>query len=350
MTFPHLNGRAEKLAAEFQLTPETAEWIAVTAVHAGCFLRSQYHCYSNQDRKAIKRFARGLVKQKLVVETPVDGLGLLCRVTNKNVYRALGEADSRHRRLAHWPYMSRRLLSLDYVLDHPELPWLASEDEKVKCFENLEIFRVDLPFRIYRGAGAGGYTKRYFANKHPISVDPQDKQAVFVYTDSDEKSTQGLDSWRKEHAALLAALHRKGFRLSIVYATRNQKLSASVKRLFEAWANTPASEEARSKDARELQRLYQALAGDDERGARNPGSVISIDRSDDAHLSRLGGFNAALRRAAALERRLENKSKPAGYEASYDVWLSKRIPAKGDKHNRLGPRHGEAQAAGDDDS
>ena len=47
MTFPHLNGRAEKLAEEFQLAPETAEWIAVTALHAGCFLRTQYHCYSD---------------------------------------------------------------------------------------------------------------------------------------------------------------------------------------------------------------------------------------------------------------------------------------------------------------
>ena len=337
MTFPHLNGRAEKLAEEFQLAPETAEWIAVTALHAGCFLRTQYHCYSNLEyalaRKTAERLVRTLSDRNIVVETPVDDLGLLCRVTNKNVYRALGEADSRHRRLAHWPYMSRRLLSLDYVLDHPELPWLASEDEKVKCFENLEIFRVDLPFRIYRGAGAGGYTKRYFANKHPISVDTNGKQAVFVYADSDEKSTQGLDSWRDEHASLWLCLYRKGFRLSIVHATRNRKLNSSVKRLFEAWANTPSSEEARSKDARELQRLNQALAGDD------------ADQ-----LSRLGGFNAALRRAAALERRLENKSTPAGYEASYDVWLSKRIPAKGDKRNRLGPRHGEAQAAGDDDS
>ena len=210
------------------------------------------------------------------------------------------------------------------------MPWRASEDEKVSCFEKLEIFRIDLPFRIYRGAA--GFAKRYFANKHPIAVDAADKRAVFVYADSDEKGPQGLRKWRKEHAALFSNLYRKGFRLSIVHATRNRKLSASVQRLFEVWANAPVRAEDLSEDARELERLNQALAG------------------DDALLAQYGGFNTALRRAAAIERRLENDSAPAGYEASYEVWLSKRIPAQDDKHNRLGPRHRKKQAAGDDGS
>ena len=329
MTFPHLNGRAEKLAQEMGLAPDVAEWIAVTALHAGCFLRSQYYGYFHLSRQRGAETVDSLKAQNLVVEKAVDHLGLLCRVTNKNVYRVLGEADSRHRRLSHWRYLSRRLLSLDYVLDHPELPWLASEDEKVSCFNQLEIYGVDLPFRIYRGAA--GYTKRYFANKHPIAVDPGPKRGVFVYADSDEQGLVGLRNWRGEHAALWAALCRKGFRLRIVHVARNPDLSASVERLFEHWAKAPVHQEQVSRDARELQRLNQALAGDDAAG-----------------LARLGGFNTALRRAAALERQLKNNGKAAGFEASYEAWLSKRIPAKDDKRNRLGPRHKKAQAGGDD--
>ena len=30
--------------------------------------------------------------------------------------------------------MFRRLLSLDYVLDHPQLPWLPTESEKGRLF------------------------------------------------------------------------------------------------------------------------------------------------------------------------------------------------------------------------
>ena len=274
-----------------------------------------------------------LVTQNLVVEKAIANLGLLCRVTNKNIYRALGETDSRHRRKARGPIMFRRLLSLDYVLDHPSKPWLPTEDEKVKCFEKLEILRSDLPHRVYRGADNVGYTKRYFANKHPIAVDSGSKRAVFVYADSEELSPQGLSSWRKEHAPLWTALYQKGFRLDIIHASRNPNLSASVERLFKTWERSPARSEDRPKLTRELRLLQQAL-----------------DSTDGSVLDRYGGFTPALRRAAELERRLENISKPAGYKATYGVWLSKRIPSKGDKRNRLGPRHGDAQSGGDDDS
>ena len=50
----------------------------------------------------------------------------------------------------------RRLLSLDFVLDHPELPWLPTEPEKVSCFERLGIDPELLPKRIYRPDGPTG--------------------------------------------------------------------------------------------------------------------------------------------------------------------------------------------------
>ena len=333
MTFPHLNGRAEKIAEEFKLNHIAAEWIAVAALHSGCFLRTQCPWYSREDTKSMTRCARGWSEQKLVLETLVAGLGLLCRITNKKIYRTLGVTDSRHRRKAGKKFMFRRLLSLDYVLDNPELRWRPTESEKLAFFENLGIVRTDLPFRVYRGADNVGYTKRYFANKHPIAVDAGGKRAVFVYADSEELSPQGLSSWRKEHTPLWTALYQRGFRLDIVHASRNPNLSASVERLFKTWAQSPARSEDRPKLTRELRLLQQAL-----------------DSTDGSVLDHYGGFTPALRRAAELERRLENISKPAGYEASYKVWLSKRIPSKGDKRNRLGPRHGDAQSGGDDNS
>ena len=46
----------------------------------------------------------------------------------------------------------RRLLSLDYVIEHSALPWLPTEPEKVAAFEALGIERELLPSRLYRGA------------------------------------------------------------------------------------------------------------------------------------------------------------------------------------------------------
>ena len=54
----------------------------------------------------------------------------------------------------------RRLPSLDYVLEHPNLPWLPTEAEKVAAFEALGIDRGILPQRVYRGAA--GNLRRTF--------------------------------------------------------------------------------------------------------------------------------------------------------------------------------------------
>ena len=327
MKFPHLNGRAEALASELDIKPDVAEWLAVAALHAGCFLRAQYSAARETHRVGTERSVKSLSKQKLIVETPVEEIGLLCRITSKAVYRSLGEADSRHRREASWPVMCRRLLSLDYVIDHPGLPWLATEAEKLACFEQLGIQQAELPFREYRGAAIGGFVRRYFANKHPIAVDAEAKTAVFVYADSNERSPQGLRSWRAEHGPLWAALYRQGFRLKIVHAGRDPKLAGSVRRVFEGWARDAASEREVSRMKRELERLEKALLND-----------------DDYVLDEYGGFSRAFRRSAELKGRLKHKIAVAGYKADYEVWLSKRIPAKDAWQNRLGPRRAKAQA------
>lgn len=328
--FPHLNGRAEKLAEECGLEPDVAEWLAVVALHSGCFLRSQYSDCCNARRQRASEFVASLATRKVVVESAVEDLGLLCRVTSKKVYRVLGSADGshRHRRLPGKPVMYRRLLSLDYVLDHPELPWLPTEEEKLACFARLGVPRENLPFREYHGADNVGHTRRYFANKHPIAVDPEAKTAVFVYADSNEESPKGLRSWRKEHAPLWSALDRQGFRLKIVHAGREEKLARSIRNVFEGWAREAASQREIDRMRRDLRRLERALEDNDEHV-----------------LDEYGGFSRALSYAGELEGRLEHKIEVAGYRASYEVWLSRRIPREGEWRNRLGPRHREVQAS-----
>ncbi len=306
MRFPHLDGRAGKLADALDLPASTAEWLAVSALHSGCFLRSQHIDFYQISREYAKKFIQRLVKLQLITETPVKSLGLLARVTNKTIYRFIGADNIRHRRSASLPLTFRRLLALDYVLDHPHLPWLPTEEEKVACFDQLGIERANLPHRVWHGAV--GETMRLFADKHPIAVDPRSKQAWFVYTDSEEKSPQGVLSWRAEHAALWSDLCRLGFRLSIVHASFNLRLEESVSRVFTRWKHQPHSTVSRSEVERELARVQQAL------------------RSDDRSSLRIyGGFNGALRASAALEDRLEEHDNLATYSAAYSTWISERI-------------------------
>ena len=324
MKFPHLNGRADKLADSLDLPADLAEWLAVCALHSGCFLRSQlqfFFGYSEENRVSTFRIIHRLTDKQLITETPAESLGLLARITKKSVYRLLDAGDIRHRRMASWPLTFRRLLSLDYVLDRPQLSWLPTEEEKLACFARLGVPREDLPFREYRGADNVGRTRRYFANKHPIAVDPRAKHAVFVYADSEEKSPQGVRSWRKEHAALLTALQRLGFRLGIVHAGFNPRLSESVSRVFTSWQHAPQSPHNNAEVETEL-----ALVQD------------AIKSNDEAALRIYGGFNGALRASAALKKRLRQLSDSATFSASYSTWLSERITQAVSNPNPYGSR------------
>ena len=309
MTFPHLNGRAEKLADSLDLPAELAEWLAVSALHSGCFLRSQlqfFGGYDEESRRSLTRVIRKLIVKKLITETPFESLGLLARITNKTVYRLIGADNIRHRRLASWPLMFRRLLSLDYVLDHPQLPWLPTESEKVACFDQLGIDRTNLPRRVWDNAT--GYTVRLFANKHPIAVDPRKKQAHFVYTDSEEKSPQGVCSWRSEHAALWSDLYRLGFNLHIVHASFNTRLEESVSRVFSSWMNLPRSTVSSALIETELRLVQQAIGSNDKLA-----------------LEEYGGFNGALQASAAFQEQLRKQAIAVAYSATYSTWISERI-------------------------
>ena len=329
MRFPHLDGRVEKLSKELGLAPDKAEWLAAAALHSGCFLRSQYceYCELKDDnmRKVAERFVKALTLQNLTIEIPVEKLGLLTRITSKKIYRVLGAADSRHRRLASWPIMHRRLLSLDYVLDHPKLSWLPTEADKVNCFDALETPRNEIPSRVY--GGAANRTVRYFANKHPIAVDRNSKTAVFVYVDSEERTTKGLESWRDEHAALWSRLCRLGFRLNIVHAGSKSRLSDKARKLFRIWHLSTSPSASPEEIRAELDELRRAF-----------------ETGDDAALDPYGGLNEALRMSFDLKQRLERSSVNTGYEADYGVWNSQRIQPRTTWRNVLGSRHKNTEA------
>ena len=314
MRFPHLDGRARKLADALDLPADLAEWLAVSALHSGCFLRSQLLFYrgidieniTGADRKTITRLIHLLASRQLITEISIKSLGLLARVRSKSVYRFIGADNIRHRRETELPITFRRLLSLDYVLEHPQLPWLPTEEEKVSCFDRLGIERSQLPRRVW--GNAAGHTVRLFANKHPIAVDPRGKQAWFVYADSQEDSPQGVCSWRTEHKALWSELHLLGFKLHIVHASFNTRLQKSVNRVFTNWKHQPRSRFSRAEIERELERVQQALHSEDR-------SALKV----------YGGLGGAMRASAALKKRLEQHDKFASFTASYSTWISERI-------------------------
>ena len=108
----------------------------MVCLHSGVFTRSQYMAYFNTYPNRARRFVQSLVDLNLAVDEPIpvicrENRTRACRITHKGIYRELGVPNIRHRRFADPGAYLRRLLSLDYVLDHAELEWLPTEEEKV---------------------------------------------------------------------------------------------------------------------------------------------------------------------------------------------------------------------------
>ena len=136
-TVPTLQDHAAKLAP-LGWTGREAEWLALVALHSGVFTRSQWrHYFDDPRREMVSRFVRVLVEKKLAFEDerPIfPGRARAVLLTGKPLYHALGIPDVRHRRSkdATTVVLTRRLLSLDYIIERPTFGWLPTEADKVR--------------------------------------------------------------------------------------------------------------------------------------------------------------------------------------------------------------------------
>ena len=235
MKFPHLKGR-EKLPESLGFTRQQAEWITLVCVHSGLFTRDQLAFYlQGANRFYVRRCVKALldcrVSGRAFADEGVTDGRLICRIFGKQISQVLEIPHTRHRRETSLEVTRRRLLSLDFVLDHPELPWLPTEQEKVSCFQQLGIEPDLLPRRIYAGHAKG--LIHYFPLKMPIAVGP--KSDVFVYVDPGMGTRSELDSWGEAHRRLWEKLRRSGRRVEVVAVAWEQELLERAGRRLRSW-------------------------------------------------------------------------------------------------------------------
>ena len=303
----HLRGRDRKLEP-LGWTGQDAEWIALVCLHSGVFTRAQFCHYFGVWRSGAQRFVQTLLDRRAAVETDViafNGGGKTCRISSNAIYRALGVENIRHRRKASNPVVMRRLLSLDFVLEHPGMNWLPAEPEKVEFFEKLGLPRRLIPRRIYYGVA--GNQKRYFALKLPLAVDPE--TVTFAYVDPGHQTDRELYSWGAAHGPLWDALRKKGRQVRVIgIAVENAVLDRTT-RVLERWVEAdPGTNHEGLTPAQEIKAIEAAM-----------------ERNDLVYLDRYGGFGEAMQRAVALHKSPEAKLTEGVSIDDYSTWRATRF-------------------------
>ena len=222
-------------------TAREADWLTTVCFHSGVFTRSQYAARYGLSSSAASRFALALLASGTARETPLPDRRTpeqICHVHSRMLYRTLGIENNRHRRRASPDLLMRRLLSLDYILEYPTLPWLPTEDEKRGYFNGLGLSDQILPQRVYTGAVRVKATHRYFALKLPIAAGDETR---FVFADPGGRANQPpILNWAKAHVSLWAALHDAGKRVHVVAVTRTHTAAAVNAAELEKWRGKPA--------------------------------------------------------------------------------------------------------------
>ena len=212
--------------------------------------------------------------------------------------------------------MLRRLLSLDYVLEHPELPWLPTETEKVTFFDSLGIDRRRLPKRLYHGAN--GNQARYFALKLPIACDA--KTATFVYVDPGKDTDTELRSWGDSHEWLWRALRSKGMVVRAIVVGADYKATIRAEAPLQTWSQRASKQSSQQADG----------------PSRNdPGVKAEIKAIEEAVLSldtdviaKYGGLQGIAERMSYLKNLPKSSGSIGVTVDGFETWVSFRLNAQ----------------------
>ena len=298
--FPHLKGR-EKLLRPLGFTPQQAEWITLVCLHSGLFTRDQVEAFFGYAKSSANRFIQALLQTRIshrpiASETVTDGRRV-CRIFGKQIYGELEIPPIRHRRETSLEVTRRRLLSLDFVLDHPDLSWLPTEEEKVACFEQLGIEPSLLPFRVYSGHAKGHV--RYFPLRMPVAMGPE--AALFVYIDPGMGTRTEMDSWGEAHRRLWDKLRQSGRRVEVIAVAWEQHLLDRAGRVLSSWGGRDMNEAERH-----VLMLRQAVAD-----------------TDWNTVARHGGFDAVVEKIIQWEQETP-ASAGRGMIDDFRLWGSRR--------------------------
>jgi hypothetical protein len=201
MTFDE---RVEAVAKK-GFTERQARFLTTVILHTGVCVPRQYarFCGIVYGEKTRKFFAKLVHLQYASMYDCRHNRARIYHVTQRALYAAIGEADSRLRKPVTLNHAIQRLMVLDAIVEDPDLVWLGTADEKATHLLALtRIARSDLP-RVSVGESEAR-TVRYFPDRLPIGIHLAGR-GVVVYVVTDPWHDE-FRVFLERHAALLRAL------------------------------------------------------------------------------------------------------------------------------------------------
>lgn len=191
-------------------TPRQARFLMLVLEHSGVCLPRQYRRFAGVAHgRHTHRFFEKLITGGFAttdLAAPAHA-GRIYHVQYKPWYRALGEADHRHRKPVGVGRAVERLMVLDGVLAEPNIMWLGLSRDKIATFTNAPwcVPPDALPQTTIDGV------VRPFPDPFPIGLSP-DGSCRFLYLVTTPFPT-AFRAFLTRHVALLSALRSWRLRL-----------------------------------------------------------------------------------------------------------------------------------------
>ena len=133
---------AERVQAvvDYGFTERQARFLVLVMRHAGLCVKRQYAAFAGIANGGDKcnAFFDKLVRRGFAVTADcIHNRARLYHVQHRELYHAIGDADSRYRRAVPARSAADRLMRLDAVLTAPDLDWLATRSEKVAFLQTM---------------------------------------------------------------------------------------------------------------------------------------------------------------------------------------------------------------------
>jgi len=245
---------------KFGYTERQAEFLLVAALHSGYFLRRQYLAFTGSDLggTAQRLIDRLTANRHVKVVTFCDRMTVY-QLYARTFYAAIGAEDNRNRRL-HQPFAVRtQLMTLDFVLAHPETECFPTEQDRTAFFTERMGLPLDvLPAKIYTGISRASRTVRYFVDKNPAFLSAANEGAApavgFVYIHAASDTTAGFRTYLAQYRRLLEVL--PGFRL--VFVATNSRLVPAAEKDFKKMLRSDEQLHGADKETERLLAHFEA--------------------------------------------------------------------------------------------